>query len=346
MICTDRLDTETNALITAAPAPIISVVIVTYRSGATLGRCLAALRAQTAPSFETLILDNASGDGLAAAAAAADPALRLMQMDANLGFAAGNNRAAQVAGGRWLALLNPDAYPEPDWLERLLAAAEAYPQVRCFTSRQRMAADPARLDGLGDAMALIGAPYRGGFGHRDPGVIDAGEVFSACGAAMMIDRALFLEMGGFDEDFFCYCEDVDLGYRLRLRGEAVRLVPDAVVRHEGSVSTGGRRSDFSMFHGARNRLWTFAKNTPPVLLALTLVPHMTLTLVLWLAAVVRGEGAATTRGLAAALEGLPRILAKRRAVQAQRRVSSVQIARVMSWSPMAMARRRARITPP
>jgi N-acetylglucosaminyl-diphospho-decaprenol L-rhamnosyltransferase len=170
-------------------------------------------------------------------------------------------------------------------------------------------------------------------------------VFSPCGAAMMIDRALFADLGGFDEDFFCYCEDVDLGYRLRLRGEPVRVVPDAVVRHEGSVSTGGRRSDFSRYHGIRNRLWAYLKNTPPLLLALTLPAHLAMTAATWISAQGRGEGAAATRALRDAWTGLPHLLAKRRAVQAARTATSADIARVMIWSPLAIAQRRAGITP-
>src|SRR5947209_2768774 len=129
-----------------------------------------------------------------------------------------------------------------------MAAAAAYPDTRAFTSRQLMAGDPGRLDGLGDVMAAAGFPFRGGYRGRDPGPRDVGEVFSACGAAMLIERALFLGVGGFDERLFCYCEDVDLGYRLRLLGERTLVVPDAVVRHEGSASTGGPRSDFAVFH--------------------------------------------------------------------------------------------------
>lgn len=322
-----------------AMAPRVSVVIVTYKSGTTLGRCLAALKAQTVTDYEVLLVDNASEDGAPQAAAAADPSLRLLQMGANLGFAAGNNRGAEAARGRWLALLNPDAYAAPDWLARLLTAAEAHPDTRCFTSRQLMDDGLGRLDGLGDAMAGIGAPYRGGYGLPDPGPIAAGEVFSPCGGAMMIDRDLFLGMGGFDEDFFCYCEDADLGYRLRLDGQAVRLVPDAVVVHEGSVSTGGRRSDFSVFHGVRNRIWLFVKDTPPLLLALTALPHIGLTLLMWLAALLRGNGASFTRGLAAAARGLPAAWSKRRRTAK----GSAHVARYMTWSPLAVRARRAKI---
>lgn len=318
----------------------VSIVIVAFQSAATLGRCLQAVKAQTWTDYEVLIADNASTDGAALTAAKADPSLRLLPMGANLGFAAANNRAAEVATGRWLVLLNPDAYPEPDWLEQLLACAAAHPQARCFTSRQLMAHDPSRLDGLGDAMTIIGFPFRGGYGQPDPGPDAATcEVFSPCGAAMMIDRALFLGLGGFDEAFFCYCEDVDLGYRLRLVGEPIIAAPKACVLHEGSASTGGRRSDFSLFYGARNRLWTFVKNTPGLLFWPTLPLHAGATAALWLAALARGEGRPLGAGVVAGLVGLGDIWRRRHALQARRTASARAILRLMVWSPMAAARR-------
>jgi GT2 family glycosyltransferase len=257
----------------------------------------------------------------------------------NLGFAAAVNQAARQARGRWLALLNPDAFPEPNWLAALLAAAEAHPKARCFASRQLMAEDPDRLDGLGDVMSASGFAFRGGYGQRDPGLSGPAFVFSACGGAMLIDRALFLEMGGFDERLFCYCEDVDLGYRLQLRGEPTLLVPDAVVRHVGSASSGGPRSDFAVFHGTRNRLWVYLKNTPPVLLWLTLPLHMAATAILMARHATRGEIAAPWRGLIAGLEGLPQALRARDEAQKERRVGSLAIARRLSWSPVALFRR-------
>jgi GT2 family glycosyltransferase len=327
----------------AGGAPDVSVVVVTYQSGPTLGRCLAALKAQTARGFEVILSDNGSTDGAPQAAAAADSALVLIENQANLGFAAANNRAATRAGGRWLVLLNPDAYPEPGFIQAFIAAAADHPGVRCFTARQRMAEDPSRLDGLGDAMTVIGFPFRGDYGNPDPGPIGPAEVFSPCGAAMMIDRALFLELGGFDERFFCYCEDVDLGYRLRLRGEPVLLAPHAVVRHEGSVTTGGRRSDFSLYHGARNRLWLYVKDTPPLLLWLTLPFHLLATVGAWLRATVQGHGEPVERGLEDAFKGLPDIWRSRREVQRTRRAGSDEIGVMMVWNPFDALHRRGRL---
>jgi GT2 family glycosyltransferase len=331
--------------------PQVSIVIVVYESGPTLGRCLAAVRAQSFTDYELIVVDNASSDRVAQAAAQADAGIVLIENAENLGFAAAVNQGARRASGRWLALLNPDAYAQPEWLERLLDAAHANPQVRSFTSRQLMADHPGWLDGLGDVMSLAGFPFRGGFGHKDPGALEPGWVFSGCGGAMMVERDLFLDLGGFDERLFCYCEDVDLGYRLRLVGEPTLLVPDAVVSHVGSASTGGRRSEFAVFHGTRNRFWVFVKDTPPVLFWLTLPLHILATAVLFATHAMRGELGAPMRGLTAGIRNLHVALEARREAQATRRAGSWAIARAMTWNPFNLLLRRAfiqrrRPTPP
>ena len=328
---------------TPAPpkAPKVSVLVVAYQSGEHLARCLAALESQTFADHEVILLDNASTDGAPQAARTAHPDVQFIAAGDNLGFAAGMNRAARAARGQWLALINPDANADPDWLARLMAAMEAFPQVRSFTSRQLLAEDPDRLDGLGDAMSISGFPWRGGYRHRDPGDTVPGWVFSACGGAMMIARDLFEALGGFDERLFCYGEDVDLGYRLRLIGEPTLLVPDAVVRHHGGTASGGPRSDFAVFHGTRNRLWVYVKDTPPVLFWLTLPLHVLATVVLFARHASRGELAAPWKGLMAGLRGLPTAWRWRREAQVSRKVGSWGIARAMAWNPLDLLFRRA-----
>ncbi|HEY8573354.1 glycosyltransferase family 2 protein [Phenylobacterium sp.] len=322
----------------------MSVVVVAYESGPLLRDCLASLKAQTVAA-EVILVDNASTDGAAEAAAKADPSVVFIRNAENLGFAAAVNQGARAAEGRWLALLNPDAMAEPDWLEKLLAAAADNPAVKSFGCRQLLAEDTSRLDGLGDVMAAAGFPFRGGYLQPDPGPMAAGEAFSACGGAMLIDRALFLEMGGFDERLFCYCEDVDLGYRLRLRGEPTLIVPDAVVRHVGGTASGGPRSDFAVFHGTRNRLWIFVKDTPPVLFWLTLPVHLLATALLFARHATRGELASPWRGFKAGLKDLHIALDARREAQAQRKVGSLEIARAMTWNPLDLFGRRVVIRP-
>lgn len=325
--------------------PALSVVIVAYNSGATLGGCVAALAAQTYADFELVIVDNASPQHEAGPAAEALPGARLIEAGDNLGFAAGVNLGARAARGRWLVLLNPDAYPDPDWLEQLVSASARHPQVRAFTSRQVMAQDRGVLDGLGDVMSAPAIPYRGGYLSPDPGDTPEGEVFSPCGAAMMVDRSLFLSLGGLDESFFCYCEDVDFGYRLQLAGEPTLLAPRAVIAHEGSASSGGPKSEFAVFHGTRNRFWVLVKNTPLLLLPLILPLHLLAFAVVSLRPQNRPLLGVTWRGFKAALAGLGPVWSSRRQVQAGRQATTLQIARALTWNPADLSRRRAVIRP-
>jgi N-acetylglucosaminyl-diphospho-decaprenol L-rhamnosyltransferase len=302
--------------------PAVSVCVIAYNSGPTLRACLSRLEAQTFRDFEAILIDNASPDPGDAAAAADLPSVRLVRNPGNLGFAGAGNQGARLARGRWFVLLNPDAFAEPDWLARLMAAADRHPQVRSFTSRQMVAEDPSLLDGLGDVMTVFGIPYRGGYLSPDRGQAIEGEVFSPCGAAMMIDRELFLELGGFDEHFFCYGEDVDLGYRLQLAGEPTLLVPDAVVHHVGSASSGGRKSEFAVFHGTRNRFWVLFKNTPAVLLPLVVPLHLFALVLIYLRRENRPHIRLILRAVGAAFADAPKVFRTRAAVQARRKASA------------------------
>lgn len=325
--------------------PQLTVCVVAYNSGPTLRTCLERLGAQTFRDFEAIVIDNASPDPGDAAIAAEFPWARLIRNTENLGFTGAGNQGAREGRGRWYVLLNPDAFAEPDWLETLVAAAERHPQVRSFTSRQMVAEQPGVLDGLGDVMSITGIPYRGGYLSRDEGQAREGEVFSPCGAAMMIDRALFLALGGFDEDFFCYGEDVDLGYRLQLAGEPTLLVPDAVIHHVGSASTGGAKSEFAVFHGSRNRFWVLFKNTPWPLMPLVVPLHLAVLVFVYLKRDNRPHIGLILRAVKAAFAGAPKVFRTRREVQKLRRASIGQIAGAMTWNPRDLSGRRPVIRP-
>jgi hypothetical protein len=195
-------------------------------------------------------------------------------------------------------------------------------------------------------MSISGIPYRGGYRNPDPDILTPGETFSACGGAMLMDRDLFVDLGGLDERLFCYCEDVDLGYRIRLAGGTCRVIPDAVVDHVGSASTGGAGSDFASFHGARNRIRVFIKDTPPLLFWLTLPLHVLATTVLFLRLAGQGRLGPNLKGARAALADLPGTFAARRRTQANRKASSWDIARAMTWNPLDLLGRRVVIYRP
>ncbi|WP_158085694.1 glycosyltransferase family 2 protein [Henriciella aquimarina] len=322
-----------------------SVIIVNYNGGDFIQSALDHLKSQTLRPAEVIVIDNASSDGSADRLdlEGLDNA-RLLRMDDNLGFAQANNIAAREAKGDWLILLNPDGEPRPTWLAKLADAAERYPDVTSFASAQIDAENPKRLDGTGDCYSVYGFPWRGGFGAAREALPEEGECFSPCGASAMIRKDTFLQAGGFDESYFCYCEDVDLGYRLRLMGERCIFVPDAIIGHHGSAIT-GRLSDFTVRLGTRNRLTTYLKNTPPVLLVLSLPAHIVLTLYLYLSALGRPRARSIRRGLGEAFGRFGETMKARRDIQRQRQLSSFAIVRAMNWDPIVLHRRRPHVWP-
>lgn len=308
------------------------MVIVCWNSAAYLSRCLEALVAQTYRGFEVIIVDNASTDG-SPDIAQGHPQLRLRleQLPTNIGFAAATNLGAHLARGTWLALLNPDAFPEPVWLEQLVNAATSYPNS-FFASRQIQGNRPVLLDGEGDTYYTSGLALRQNYNMRYFGADPPKEVFSACAAAAMYPRREFLEAGGFDEDYFAYHEDVDLGFRLRLRGLRCFLVQTAVVRHVGAASTGAR-SAFAIYHGHRNLVWTYVKNMPSPWFWFYLPLHVAVNLLSIIYFVLAGHGLAILRAKLDAFRGLPGAFSKRQLVQAQRRVAGAEVVRHMNRDP-------------
>lgn len=325
--------------------PHISVIIVNYNAGDRLQKCLDHLAAQTFTDFEVLVVDNASVDTSLEAARAHPLTPQILAFEDNLGFAEGNNRAAAVATGEWLAFLNPDAYARADWLEQLVAATERYPNVDAFGSTQVSAEHQDILDGAGDAYGFIGIPYRSGFGKPLSTLPPEGECFAPCAAAAMYKANIFRQLNGFDSRFFCYGEDVDLGFRLRLQGGHVIQVKDAVVLHEGSGIT-GRHSDFSVYHGHRNRIWTYYKNMPAWLLWPMLPLHLLFNVYLFFRFLVAGAAPAYLRGLTDAVKRLGQFREDRRAMAKHRKASINQIARTLTWSPLAIWQRKPKIWPP
>ena len=314
------------------PIPLVSIVVVYWNSAEHLPRCLECLTRQTFQDFEVILIDNGSFDKEIDALQQkySTLGLRVEHLASNLGFAKANNIGAHLARGNWLALLNTDAFPKPDWLENLLYAAEKNPEFGFFASRQIQANAPEWLDGAGDAYHISGLGWRRCYNLRsDNHALEAKEVFSSCGAAALYAREDFLQAGGFDEDYFSYFEDIDLGFRLRLNGKKCLYIPDAVVQHVGSAST-GKRSGFSVYYGYRNMIWTFAKDMPGGLFWLFLPVHVGTILFFILYLTLRAQGSMIWRAVFDAVSGLPKTLKKRRIIQQNRKVRPQELTYILS----------------
>lgn len=308
---------------------MVTVIIVNWNGGHLLAQCLHDLLRQSVQPARILVMDNGSSDG-SAEQAAQQPGVTVRLLGQNLGFAGGNNRAFSECSTEYIALLNPDAFPEPDWLEKLIAAAQANPEVVAFSSRQMVHGADGIVDGLGDVYHFSGLVWRNGYGRMLSESNDVSRaLFSPCAGAALYRRDALVEVGGFDEDFFCYVEDVDIGFRLRLAGHRSMYVPDAVVHHVGSASTGGRHSDFSVYHGHRNLVWAFVKNMPGVLFLAFLPLHIVLNVVTVIYFFLCGQGEVILRSKLDAIKGLPRMWRKRREIQAKRVATVGEIWRVL-----------------
>lgn len=312
-------------------APAASVLIVNHNAGPWLARCLAGLRAQTRADFEAILLDNASTDD-SMRDLDLDHRFRVIRLPDNAGFARGNNLAAAQARAPWLALLNPDAVPAPDWLERLLETAQAS-GAAMVASIQLDAADDRKFDGVGDQYHASGWAWRALY-RRPARPLRNESAFSPCGAAALYRTDAFRAAGGFDEAYFCYFEDVDLGFRLRLLGHDCALAARAVVRHAGGGTSANSRA-FATYHGWRNRLWTFVKDMPGPLLAVLAPYHVVVAAGMLVNEARRGSAGPALRGLRDGIAGLPALWRRR----APRTAPLARIAAALRWSPLALLRR-------
>lgn len=321
---------------------LVAAVVVNWNSYAVLSRCLAALKNQSLPFDRVIVVDNASNPQLETLPDPWSNEIEYVRLNKNIGFAAANNIAMRMLDGcKWVALVNPDAFLEPDWLQVMVSATIRYPSCASFAGTLIDAKAPSRLDGMGDGYHMSGKAWRHGHGcRRDMFSVIEREVLSPCAAAAIYRRDALLSAGGFDEDFFCYFEDVDLGLRLRLAGQHCMLIPSALAQHIGAATTGGQHSDFAVYHGHRNLVWTFVKNMPGILFWIMLPGHLLLNVITVLYFCFQGQGKVVMRAKWDAIKGLGGAWRKRKSIQASRVASIYEIWKVIDKRLLPLRCRR------
>jgi hypothetical protein len=246
------------------PAHSVTVVVPTWNSGRWLAGCLGALADQTYRDFDVLIVDSASPGGVPEPTAGA-PAVEILALPRNRGFAAAANAGWRATQAPLVALLNPDTLPEPEWLGALVACLEeAGGRTAAVASRMLRMEDPGLLDGAGDALSWYGAAIKRGHGESAERYGEREEVLSACAGAALYRRSALEALDGFDEAFGSYLEDVDLGLRSHLAGWRCLYEPRARVLHHGGGS-GLPRRDYVRL-ATCNRLLLLVKCLPARLL--------------------------------------------------------------------------------
>lgn len=321
----------------------VSVVIVTYNGWPLLRDCLTSLETQVRPADEIIVVDNGSDDGTRDLLLHAFPNVTLVDAGRNLGFAAGNNLGIARARGDAVVLLNNDTVAEPEFLSRLIEPLDREPRVGSVASTMVFSSAPETVASAGIEVFDNGLALDRGLGlHRDALAREM-PVFGASAGATVYRRAALDDAGLFPESFFMYLEDVDLAWRLRLRGWDAVHAPGAVVHHAYSASAveGSARKRFLL---ARNRIWVIARCVPGAFLRRNWRRILRYDTLVFGYAIARLDHA-SAHGRVAGLLGLPARMAERERIQASATVSASELGMWMRSSlPGAELLRLRRLT--
>ena len=316
--CLNHEDTKTPRN-TKIKMPKLSVVVLNWNGKTLLADCLSSLSNQTLTDLEVLLVDNGSSDGSVEYVKTEFPGIRVIALEKNLGFSAGNNRGIEASSSEFVALFNNDAVADRQWAERLLAPA-ADSKVGIVASKVMLFSERDRLDSAGDGMTIVGVAYKRG--HLEPAdrYPAAESVFGASGCAMLLRRSMLDDIGLLDEDFFLSYEDSDVCFRAQLRGWKCVYASEARVYHRLNSSI-GRLSPRYVYYGQRNAEFLYFKNMPGWLMWKYFPAHL-LNIILALAYFTgRGHCWTFIRSKIGFLKALPAVMSKRRQIQSRRTIS-------------------------
>lgn len=309
---------------------LISIVIPSWNGVRHLPVCFNALRRQTLSPLEVILVDNASADETRQLVARDYPEVKLIALPENRRFAGACNVGMRAAHGDIVALLNNDTEADEHWLENLATAFNAHPEAGFASSKLRLFDQRTKLHSAGDFYSVRGVPGNRGVWQVDNGQFDAPYVFGACGAASAYRRSMLDKVGLLDEMFEFSCEDVDLSWRAQLAGYKCVFAHDAIVYHKVSATGGGV---LNSYYDGRNFIWLLVKDVPGDVwrghAGAILKSQLRITwdaLRAW-----RGKAARMRlKGQLAGLLGIPRMLARRRAVQRTRVITAAELNQLLS----------------
>jgi GT2 family glycosyltransferase len=237
----------------------VVVAIPTLNAGEALLECLTSLETQLFREFAAIVIDN-SGQGLARNMLGASYPLHILNNDRNVGFGAAINQAIAASSGQFVVTLNDDCIASPEWLQELVRVADREYEIG-LCAAQVLLAESGMIDSAGMLIARDGASKQRGFRQSPEGYQKNSEVLFPSGSSALYRRDMLDEIGGFDESFFLYCEDTDLGLRARWAGWQAYYASKAVVTHRYSHSA-GKCSELKALLVERNRMITALKNFP------------------------------------------------------------------------------------
>lgn len=268
----------------------VSIVIPNYNGKNFMEPCMKALERQTMQDFEVIVVDNASTDGSIEFIEKKYPNIRLLKMEENLGFAGGVNVGIRAARAPYVLLLNNDTECFPDFVKRLYYAIKRDKKIFSVSSKMICLHDPSKVDSAGDLYSILGWAFNRGSGKPVENYEASAPIFTACAGAAIYRKSIFEKIGYFDEQFFAYREDIDIGYRARIYGYRNIYCPKAQVYHVGSGTSGSTHNSFKVKLGVRNNIYVNYKNMPLFFLTINLPFLLAGYLIKWIYFVKKGFG--------------------------------------------------------
>lgn len=240
----------------------VSIVIPNYNGEKYILDCIASIYDQIEHKQDIIVIDNHSTDLSVSLIKSKYPDITLIENDNNKGFAAAVNQGIQASKAKYVILLNNDAFARSGFVQALCHCMESDSRIFSAGAKMLRYSEPDLIDDAGDELTIFGWAYKVGDGQPSEKFNKQRRIFSACAGAAIYRRELFEEIGYFDESFFAYLEDVDIGFRANLHGYMNVFCPSAEVEHVGSATSGSRHNDFKIKISARNNVWLCLKNLP------------------------------------------------------------------------------------
>ena len=307
---------------------IISIIIPSHNRHDLLGKCIFSILKQRNACYEIIIVDNGSCEKFVPIVAS--PQIRYIRLDRNEGFSKAVNIGIKEAKGKYIAILNNDTELDNCWIDNIFKAFAENPDILFITSKIIRYNNREMIDDVGNIILPYGKVYKIGYNERDNGQYKkARVVFGASGAASAFRREFFEIVGFFDEDFFAYLEDIDLSFRANLLGLKCLYVPDAVVYHIGSATTGSTYNKFTVYYLGRNTFNVIVKNFPARLILLNFFKILAFFCALQLFFFIKGLGGCYFRGIISAAGMLKRMIEKRKYIMKNRIISDIELIRIL-----------------
>lgn len=316
--------------------PKVSIIIVNFNQKLLTLDCLSSLKEITYPNYEVLVIDNNSQDGSITAISQRYPKIKQIVNSKNLGYVGGNNIGIKHAKGKYLLILNNDTKVTPSFIEPLIKDFKKYPDLGIVQSKIFIMDKPSLLDNVASYLTNTGFLYHVGYLEKDkPEYQKFRKIFAAKGACMMISRKI-LNLGAFDNQYWCYFEETDLCWRAWAMGYQVGFEPQSVIVHKMGATSSTMKSAFIHYHSFKNRIRTIIKNSSLTTLFWMLPLHLATCVLLSVYFFISGQAGGSIAILKAIWWNMLNIsdtLEKRGLIQEKRKLDDSEIFKLVMKNP-------------